>query len=208
MRCLLTAWILGISLSPMVAAATTPGSLDEPVLLQFVRDYANTAGLSDLAHVRPPPGTTEIRIWTGFGVIAPESSIVLTMAPGHSVRGRALYRFRYDENDAESMRALSDGCASDPRRQHDVAICDARLARSTDWAAIWAALEQLGIATLPDESVLPPTRHRVKDGASIVIEIATSEGYRAYAYSNPALRSEPEARAAVDIMRTVNDVFR
>ncbi|KRA40061.1 hypothetical protein [Pseudoxanthomonas sp. Root630] len=208
MHRLLTTWMLGIPLALLATTTAAQALPEEPALLHFVRDYATAAGLPDLRRVRPAPGATEIRVWTGFGVIAPDHSIVLKVSSGQPVEGRALNRFRYDAEDADFMRTLLNECHADPWRLHDRGICDARLARPADWAAVLRELERLGIATLPDESVLPAANHRVKDGASLVVEVATSEGYRAYAYSNPAFRNEPEARAAADIMRTANEVFR
>ena len=203
----LIARMLGISLSLTTLADITHESPEAPKLLEFVHDYAVAAGLADLKTKRLASGAAEVRVWTGFGVISPEHSVILTIVPGKPVQGRALNRFHYDPDDSEYMRGLLSECASKPQYRLDIATCDAKLTRPVDWRALYEQLEHLGIAVLPDESSLPPTKHRIHDGASVVVEIATSRGYRVYEYSNPMFRSEPEAKAALEIMRAVNNVF-
>ncbi len=132
--------------------------------------------------------------------------MILTISPDKAVQGRAFNRFRHDPDDNESERVMKE-CKSGLQRLRDVAICDAKLTRKVNWAAVYKNVERLGITTLPDESALPQPEYAVLDGASIVVEIATSEGYRAYSYSNPIFRNEPEAKAAAEIMRIVGEVF-
>lgn len=206
MRGIIAAGAVAVSVLPTTLAEPRDG-VSESVLLESAQEYAAVAGLSDLRTATIPVGTREIRIWTGFGLITPHHSIAITVRPAQPVEGRALNRFQYDPDDAEYMRELLDECASDPRHQQDIVICDAKLPRPVDWQSLYRKIERLGIATLPDESLLPPTNHRIHDGAAVLVEIATADGYRAYDYSNPMFRSEPEAQAALEIMRTVNGIF-
>ncbi|MCR6624976.1 MAG: hypothetical protein NVV67_01550 [Pseudoxanthomonas sp.] len=207
MRRTIAAWAVAASVLPTTILAGPQEGGSESVLVEFAQEYAAVAGLSDLRTATVPAGTREIRIWTGFGLITPHHSIAITVRPAQPVEGRALNRFRYDPDDVEYMRELLDECASDPRYQQDIVICDAKLPRPVDWQSLYRKIEQLGIATLPDESLLPPANHRIHDGAAVLVEIATADGYRAYDYSNPMFRSEPEAQAALEIMRTVNGIF-
>lgn len=207
MRGTMVTCVMCLWLSPAIAVAEAQQDGKEPVLLEFVRDYAATAGLRELKTATLQSGASEIRIWTGFGVIAPHHAVILTMAAGQPAQGRALNRFRHDPDDGEYMRELLSECASAPQYRQDMVTCDAKLARPVDWPALYKQVERLGITALPDESSLPPTEYQVHDGAAIVVEIAAPGGYRAYSYSNPMFRSEPEAEAALEIMRTVNNVF-
>lgn len=216
MRGMVITSVMCVWLSPVIAVAEAQRAVEEPVLLEFVRDYAATAGLRELKTAKLKPGASEIRIWTGFGVIAPDHAVIIiapdhaviiSVVPGQPVEGRALNRFSYDPDDSEDMRELLSECTSAPQYREDMVICDAKLARPVDWEALYKRIDRLGITVLPDESSLPPTKHRVHDGAAILVEIAAPHGYRAYSYSNPMFRSEPEAQAALGIMCAVNNVF-
>jgi hypothetical protein len=207
MREMLAACVMCLWLSPSIAVAEAQRDAREHVLLEFARDYAAAAGLKELKTATRQSHVSEIRIWTGFGLISPHHAVILKVIPGQPVKGRALNRFRYDPDDSEYMRELLSECANAPQYWQDMVTCDAKLANPVDWQALYERVELLGIASLPDESSLPPTEHRVHDGAAVVVEIATPSGYRAYEYSNPMFRSEPEAKAALEIMRAVNDVF-
>ena len=135
MRGMVITSVMCVWLSPVIAVAEAQRAVEEPVLLEFVRDYAATAGLSELKTAKLKPGASEIRIWTGFGVISPDHALVISVVPGQPVKGRALNRFSYDPDDSEDMRELLSECASAPQYREDMVICDAKLARPVDWEA-------------------------------------------------------------------------
>lgn len=175
----------------------------QPFLLRFTREPAAVAGLSRLEDAKLAPGATEIRVWTGFGLKIDQQVLILSTSPGGSVKGNALIHF--EDDDGDYVAALLRQCAA-PRRGMGLVVCDAPLSQPGDWDVIHARLQQLGIETLPDESAMP-TESLVADGTSMVVEVANAEGYRAYAWSNPDQRSEPQARVAAEIMHVVDSVF-
>ncbi|MBD9470116.1 hypothetical protein [Pseudoxanthomonas sp. PXM01] len=193
------------SASPSDAAAPDSGTVaKQPFLLRFTREPATVAGLSRLEDAELAPGATEIRVWIGFGLRIDQQVLILSTSPGGHVKGSALIHFD-DDDDDEYVAALLRQCDA-PRRDMGMVVCDAPLSTPTDWGAIHARLRQLGIETLPDESAMP-TESLVTDGTSMVVEVANAEGYRAYAWSNPDQRSEPQAQVAAEIMQVVENVF-
>lgn len=193
-----------------VAHASRPTRpAEDPYLLRFVRDVAAMAGLQPLRTAALPPGASEIRIWTGFGVASPEYLVVLKQQPDGNRTGSALSYLTAPQKDEDATfhRQWRTACASTSGR-NDIVICEPRSAREIDWSAIAGAMDRLGIRSLPDESQLPKREDRIKDGTSILVEIKEAGAYRAYQYSNPGRRSEPEARAAAEIMQMVDSVFK
>jgi hypothetical protein len=68
-------------------------------------------------------------------------------------------------------------------------------------------LKKLGLDTLPDESQLPKTDITVTDGVAMLVEVRHGRTYRAYEYSNPAIREQQEAKAAAQIISLVYETF-
>jgi hypothetical protein len=192
------------SVSPSNPAASDPDTAaKEPFLLRYTREPTVVAGLSQLKDAKLAPGITEMRIWIGFGLRADEQVLILSTSPGQPAKGRALIYF--NDDDSDYVTALLRQCEA-PRRGMGLVVCDAPLPRPADWDAIHTRLRQLGAETLPDESAMP-TESLVLDGTSMVVEVANSDHYRAYAWSNPDQRSEPQAQVAAEIMQVVENVF-
>lgn len=189
------------------ASASVVPPTEQPYLLQFVDDVADAAGLQSLPEVPMLPGASEVRIWTGFGVASPEHLVILKIHADGTRTGRALSYVRIPEDDDDTtFQRWRKECVSTSTRK-GIVICDPRAAHQMDWSIVVEEAHRLGVASLRDESQLPGTRSRIKDGMSMVVEVREADAYRAYAYANPHLRSEPQAQAAADIMRLVGRAF-
>jgi len=209
MRRLSVALILSVfsAIAVPVGASSVVQPAEHPYLLQFVHDVADVAGLQPLPEVHVPPGASEVRIWTGFGVVSPEHLLILKIRADGTRSGRALSYERVSGGGGNPIiPQQQDECVSTSVRQ-GIVICDPRAVRQVDWDAVIDATRRLGVASLPDESQLPATRSRIKDGVSMLVEVKEAGQYRAYAYSNPNRRGEPQAQAAAEIIRVVHRVF-
>ena len=109
------------------------------------------------------------------------------------------------EHGAKFLRKLKLGCENFRRGTH-LDVCAATFRLSPDWHEIYNNLNSLGIKTLPDQSELPGAEIYVTDGTSVVIEVRDGARYRSYEYSNPSVRSEPEASRASEIIRIVENL--
>jgi hypothetical protein len=74
---------------------------------------------------------------------------------------------------------------------------------ASNWTVFWDKVQGLGILTLPDLSLSLQEQAQFFDGESYVVEIRDAEHYRTFAYSNPALRTGPEAKRMVEIVATL-----
>lgn len=183
-----------------------------PFLLQFTDDVATTAGIGVLKDTPLPEGHREIRVWLGFGIIVPEQMLRLQVTGSNRVSGQVLVHYpsdlSYMENDeATAFRKDVLSTCKNIRKGTEHDVCTSTFAQQPDWLRAYRKLLMLGIDKLPDESRLPTPDFVVTDGVAMVVEIRDGASYRAYEYSNPAFRKEPEAKAAVKIMHEVSDVF-
>lgn len=185
---------------------------NSPFLLQFTHAASAAAGIGKLQDTPLPEGRREIRVWMGFGVLRVDRMLRLQLAPSGAVKGSVLVHYKNDLSDldpedaADFRRSVRLGC-----RNFKVGTesnsCEATYRRSPIWRSVYRKLSRLGIATLPDESSLPPPELEVTDGSAMVVEIRDGAHYRAYEYSNPWARKGPEAAAAEAIMQAVATVM-
>lgn len=75
------------------------------------------------------------------------------------------------------------------------------------WPALWDRLLAEGLLSLPDEKELGPLRLTTHP-TSYKVEIHRGGRYREYEWTNPGLRSEPEARAVLRIARILRENLR
>ena len=201
----------------LVAVILTSGqnsaeTKEQPFLLQFTHEVATTAGIGLLSDLVIPDNATEIRVWIGFGTVIPEEVLRLGINADGVVSGDVLIHFPSDltsmgsQDASEFLKSIMRNCR-DSRKGEQSEVCTATYRHEPDWEALYEDLLGLGIATLPDESELPKPEFMVMDGISMVVEVRNGPKYRAYQYSNPAFRDEPEARAATKIMRTIGAVI-
>lgn len=152
-----------------------------------------------------------MRIWVGFGVMRVEDMLRLQIDENDVVNGSLLVHFRVSNmapEDAEEIRSeILKGCR-DWKQGVEKETCFAEFERPPNWKRLHAKLERLGIYRLPDESELPRLDFTINDGIAMVVELRDGDAYRAYAYSNPIFRSEPEAKAAYEIMKALSSVYR
>jgi hypothetical protein len=103
-----------------------------------------------------------------------------------------------------ARREWTHGCTG-LKRGKEEDVCLAKFRKDPDWNSLLARLVSHRVATLPDESTLP-SRNTVLDGVAMVVEIRTSDHYRAYEYSNPSFRDLPETKDATQIMTAVYEI--
>lgn len=183
-----------------------------PFLLQFTHEVAETAGIGRLDATPISAGASEIRVWLGFGTVIPAEMLRLQVDEEGVVSGQVLIHFPADLSFMEAGRATKfrekvSGYCADFRSGPESEVCTANFGDEPDWHALHDALIRMGITLLPDESELPKPEFEVTDGMAVVVEVRNGEAYRAYGYSNPGFRSEPEAEAATRIIESVSEVF-
>jgi hypothetical protein len=190
---------------------TTPPLLgrdgDSPRLPTVASDVARTAGIGQLESTLLPDGASELRVWVGFGVVSPEHLLRLVVRRDGVITGESIVYFPTDisymeDYEAEFRRELLAGCTN-LRQGKKVSVCTSTFTDSPDWQTLYGDLVDLGILSLPDESELPDPEFQVMDGIAMVVEVRNGSDYRAYRYSNPSFRNEPQAQRASQIIHTV-----
>lgn len=187
-------------------------SLVQAGALQSVADKVSAAaGMPNLETSPLPPGVVELRIWTGFGVVAPDHMLRLQRAADGKVSGERLRYFPADlsymgDYAAGFRRQARHGCG---RLHHDeeTEVCVLARQPQPGWHRIYESLLKLGITTLPDDSQLPPPKLQMTDGYAIHVEVREGADYRNYSYSNPGMIDAPEARAMLKISDIVSRLF-
>ena len=192
------------------AGALELGAHERPFLLQFTDDRARVAQIGILGESPIPEGQREIRIWIGFGILRIERMLRLRVGADGEVTGDVINSFRISDlpaEDAQALRAdILKGCA-DWKQGTETETCISQFRWRQNWSRIHRRLIDLGIDRLPDESELPEPEFHVNDGVAMVVEIRDGARYRAYGYSNPGFRTEPEAIAAQKIMQEVSSTM-
>ena len=206
LRCLIGA-ILVVSVAQISAK-----DIEEPFLLHFTNDAAQTAGIGLLKDSVLPEHSSEMRIWIGFGLVGPNQMLRLRVNPDGIVSGEILVHFRSDlsymspTDVAEFRQDVMRNCTN-LRKGKESDVCTATFKRPPNWKSVLEKLVGLGVRTLPDESQLPKPELDMLDGIAMVVEVRDGSNYRAYKYSNPSFRSQPEAVAASKIMDIAIAVF-
>ena len=200
-------------LSAFIATSSSAEEKKEPFLLAFTNSVATTAGIGLLKETPLPPGNSEIRIWIGFGIVTPDEMLRIQVNSHGEVTGDVLVYFPSEFRSMKSreekrfLRSILRNCTN-LHEGTEKDVCTAKFKSTPDWTALYKELNHLGITILPDESELPKPDSVVFDGVSMVVEVRNGLNYRAYEYSNPAFRSEPEAKIAAQIMKLVADSLR
>lgn len=190
----------------------------QPEFAYHIDLVARAAGLEPLRGMPRLKARREIRLWEGFGIVAPEELLRIVQDSG-GVRGSHL--FWWSPNDPESEAAAdrdtnlisnaelftslrkSYGCRR-LRRTPDYEMCEATLPRGQSWARVLEQLDSLGVATLPDQSQLTHRGGIGLDGFTLVVEIRDGERYRAYSYWSPTSdATQHEVRTAAAIVQVM-----
>ena len=169
------------------------------------------AGLKPLQGAPLRDGEREARIWVGFGLIHPDAMLRLVRDANGSIHGDIVVWFEPSEypQDAAYNRQLTQqlehacGRHIETRR---VTACTARPTSRRSWSALYGWMTAQGLWELPDESKLPQQQFVVSDGVAMLVELRDGPHYRAYEYSNPMFREEPESHGAAKILRAVQDI--
>ena len=188
-------------------------------------------GLPALRRVGVPEGTTELRIWIGFGIVVPHLLLRLTKV-GNTVQGELVRWWSAMDHPSEDARfgdflaaqqrlAGDSGCVEaqsgddwiEMREQGSVHhkgwtfACRADFGGDVpDWTSVFGDLAELGVGDLPDPSTLSPEPSMVADGTSVEVEFLRASQYHAYTYNNPDLQPWSEARVAEAIIDLVYEL--
>ncbi len=74
------------------------------------------------------------------------------------------------------------------------------------WDGFWEKIERLGVLSLPDSSMLPPSAHSFLGTPEFYeVEINNGGQYRAYRYISPASQDWPEAKMLLEIVQVLQD---
>ncbi|WP_146910465.1 hypothetical protein [Arenimonas daejeonensis] len=213
-RILLSACLVAATLPLPSASAQSPAdtSLPVPTLLRFTDGAANALGIDLLRNMQLPEGQREIRLWVGFGTIAPETLLRFrTGIGGHTIGTLHLHARSTEESSDPEMRdwfrQQTEMYCVDYKIKDGEQACTVRFRSTPQWASILRNLEANDLEKLPDESELPETDFVVMDGSCLVVELLYGSRYRTYKYCNPIFRDEPEAVKASIIMNAVSDLY-
>jgi tryptophan synthase alpha subunit len=152
-------------------------------------------------------GEREIRVWVGFGIVVPEKMLRLRINSNGVVSGNVYLNYPNDLENDEFLKRVLATCDHLKIGEEDN-VCTRVYKSEPSWKSIYKNLLALNITNLPDQSELPAPDIQVNDGIAMVVEIRDGTSYRAYQYSNPIFRSQPEAVAASKIITIVHKVAR
>lgn len=178
-------------------------------------------GIKTLRTSTPAKGRV-IRAWIGFGLFNPEYVTTITQQGGKVTGSKLLYWSLESDSAGEaeaerdtsltSTRELGDeikgqfGC----ERIHKLEtryFCEAALAPGQSWPRLLAALDSLGVETLPDSDSLTPPPPSGFDGVTLLVEIRRGAKYRMYRYWSPDPNSRHDevrrANAIMDVLGTI-----
>lgn len=186
----------------------------EPRFAYFIDEVARAAGLEPLRSRPAGKVRREIRLWEGFGIVAPEE-LLRVVETSSGVGGTHLFWWTPNDPASEAAADRDTALISNAelfaslrkwygcrrlRRTTDFEMCEATLRRGQTWAGILAQLDSLGVATLPDESELSPPGGIGLDGFTLVVEVRDGDRYRSYSYWSPVPdASQMEIRTAAAI---------
>jgi hypothetical protein len=199
---------------PAPAYEPRPASAAAPVRgYQTVSDEVAVAdSLPPLRTVDLPQGVEEIRIWVGFGLLAPYRMLRI-VRDADGVGGELVVWW-------ESSQAETPGSSIDPdmgewleqnlrcalrARNHDVDVCRVRLRSEPSWSGLLHQLEKLRVWTLPgrrDRDVKPGQPL----GAAVVVELRNGAQYRVYAYTDADFSASVNGLAAQEMVHLVYGV--
>ena len=181
-----------------------------PGLLEFTDPVARTAGIGLLREARVHDESRVIRIWLGFGVVIPNRIVEIRVAADGRVSGEIYLHYPsdisyMDDADAKDFReefvALCDAVVESESH----VVCSSKSSATLRWSTLLDRLIGRKLFSLPDQSKLPAPKWQVHDGAAMVVELLSVDGYRSYEYTNPLFNQAPEARDAQEMMRDVGE---
>lgn len=203
------ACVAGMVLLATPANASGPDKL--PSLLGFTDDASTTAGIGVLRDAPIPAGSTELRVWIGFGATAPDRMLRLRTDSAGTVNGQVLTYFPdgfphgTPQDNSRFLKDVLRHC-TDLKKGKSTDVCAPTFEHRPDWQKLRDQLVALGIETLPDERSLPEPKELIMslDGVGMVVEFRDGATYRAYGYSWPNFRDAPEVATASKIMQLVS----
>ncbi|HEV7991058.1 MAG TPA: hypothetical protein VGP25_04490 [Gemmatimonadaceae bacterium] len=218
MRRFLQAILLLAGASNFAAAQrTSPSPIDSATLAiqpswyegYFESFDAATAALDlqSLRDARLARGEREVRVWTQIEIGVPKRMVRIREVDGRVTGEGVLYWSvpKPDSSGGDSVGPLVHdivaynhaGTCGQIRVKGETAACRTRYLKTPDWRAIMREAERSGLWTIPDPSTLPDDGLMTLDGWTIVVELRTSDAYRAYRYNSPEVHRKwtPAAQA-------------
>jgi hypothetical protein len=157
----------------------------ETFFLPLIRDKLNKFKIGELRNETIPEEGKEIRIWGGFS----HNGIRGLFLRSDGTNWSTVYIPNIDKYPSSSNAPRS---LSPPK---------------SEWPALSAKLQQLGLYDLPGEPDKIPGRLSVKDSVMAVIEIKTSSSYRAYKYMGLFYYQGVETKKVEMIIDTLSSEF-
>ena len=136
------------------------------------------------------PGTTDVRIWLGEGIVVPEIVYRLYEDADGRVRGQVIQWLRLHDatyeghpTNRELTRLMRKDCATPPQVAGPLLWCDRRIDNDT----LRITLKDLQLETMfsYSDAVTGNCRHFMEDGETVTIEWIRGEETRRLSISNP-----------------------
>jgi len=189
--------------------AERPGIPDAtwvPIYFDTFDRAARAAGLTPLRNKNLPPGSREVRIWTGLAIGEPKRMYRFVIQDD-TVGGEFIFHWGVDDDrDHDLMIHSLDGACRGFTRRLGAGVCRAVFDTTPDWHGMYQEAKSAGLWTLPDPSALPDDSTMVWDGWIMTVELRVGDQYRTYQYDNPAARDWPEADSALHVARSIRPV--
>ncbi|MEO6526722.1 MAG: hypothetical protein ABIP93_08880 [Gemmatimonadaceae bacterium] len=206
-----------------VAAGQRPARIDSTFLASqpswydgYLSSFDRAVATLDLAPLRDTRlarGEREVRVWTQIEIGDPKR-MVRVRDVGGRITGEGVFywgaplaepaRSEKPPPSNEDIVAYNNaGTCGEIHVRGDMSACRLRYVSAPDWRSILRDAESAGLWTIPDPSTLPSDGIITIDGWTIVVELRTSESYRAYRYNSPETHPKwPSAAQAIKIAET------
>jgi hypothetical protein len=153
-----------------------------------IDQVTNQMGMRKLRDTNLRENDLEVRAWGGFGITTLQG-FILRRIEGKWTSSEIHADFKKPDKFIYKQTPLPE-----PQKS---------------WDAVWQALLEQGLLTLPDARVIN-CEAMYEDGYSYVIEAKKGKDYRTYTYDNPAEKFEnrcPEADKILNIARIISDEY-
>ena len=174
-------------------------------------EAVSSLDLKPLRDTKLARGEREVRVWTQIELGDPKR-MARVRDVGGRIEGEGVFYWAVsDSNRAEKpgqprediVAYNNAGTCGAIRVREEMAACRLRYVSVPDWRAILRQSEGAGLWTIPDPSTLPNDGIMTLDGWTVVVELRTSDSYRAYRYNSPEAHPQwPSAAQAIRIAET------
>lgn len=178
-------------------------------LVKSTDEAALAAQLPVLRHLPLDDSFSEVRIWTFFGAMIPQSFYSIDLTEG--ISGRRIWYFKqlgeeWTEDEVKEFNEdLNSYCEKLGKYEETQACVDTELA--LDWEGVYRDLDELGIWDLPDDSEIQKYVIKdfyVLDGTLILVEVKKPGFYRSYLHKYESYSHSENHRYANKILDIIN----